>query len=417
MAHEIRIPRLGWSMEEGTFVRWLRQDGEEVRAGDVLYELESDKATQEIESMDAGILRIPADAPAPGDVVPVGALLGYLTACDEDAPLATRPASDRPSAGSEQPAQPAIAARPDAAPIPAPRQSSPIAQAPAARHIASPRARRVAKELGVDWKQLSGSGRNGRVRERDVRQAARGTTIAASPASNHEEAMPVSSRRRTIAARMLASAKNTAPVTLTTRLDATNLVSLRRQFKAAISVDSPPSYTDIILCLTVAALKKHALLAGRWEEDRIVLPADDGFHIAIAVDTDEGLLAPVLRNVAPAGLLEVAARSRDLIERARRGRLSPAELHGGVFTVTNLGAYGIDAFTPIINYPETAILGMGAIRREPAVTDDDRVVPRDVMTLSLTFDHRAVDGAPAARFLRDLAAAIVNPSATLLALR
>jgi pyruvate dehydrogenase E2 component (dihydrolipoamide acetyltransferase) len=243
------------------------------------------------------------------------------------------------------------------------------------------------------------------VREADVRRAAEasGRTVL------------VSSRRRAIAAAMMASVQNTAPVTLTTRADATNLVSLRQQFKTAEPRRIIPTYTDIAVCLAAHVLRRHPLLAGRREGERIVLPPDDGLHIAFAVDADEGLLAPVLRDVNQASLLEVAERSRELIERARGGKLSIEELQGGVFTVSNLGAYGIDVFTPIVNYPQTAILGLGAIGREAVVLADDRIVPRDQIPLSLTFDHRALDGAPAAAFLRDLRSAVENPAAVLLA--
>ncbi|MBC7856154.1 MAG: 2-oxo acid dehydrogenase subunit E2, partial [Pirellulaceae bacterium] len=163
--------------------------------------------------------------------------------------------------------------------------------------------------------------------------------------------------------------------------------------------------------LTAAALQQHPMLAARWEETHLALP--DGIHIGIAVDTEEGLIVPVLRDVPSLSLLELAARSRDMIESVRDNKFTVDDLQGGVFTITNLGSYGIDAFTPIINLPETAILGVGCIRREPAVIDT-QIVPRDQVTLSLTFDHRIVDGAPAARFLQAIRLAVENPSAWLL---
>jgi pyruvate dehydrogenase E2 component (dihydrolipoamide acetyltransferase) len=154
----------------------------------------------------------------------------------------------------------------------------------------------------------------------------------------------------------------------------------------------------------------------QWQEktgDKLELPLDDGFHIGIAADTNEGLLVPVLRDVARRSLAEIAAESQRFVEQARAGRLAATEMQGGVFTITNLGAFGIDAFTPIINLPEVAILGLGAIRREAVVLDDGQIAARDMLTLSLTFDHRAVDGAPAARFLQSLSVAIGNPAAAL----
>ena len=209
---------------------------------------------------------------------------------------------------------------------------------------------------------------------------------------------------------MSASSQQTAPVTLTTRADATNLVNLRAQFKTA-SGEVVPTYTDILVKLTAAALQQHPHMAARWEETHLAIP--DGIYIGIAVDAEEGLIVPVLRDVPSLSLLQLATRSRELIKNARNNKLKADDLQGGVFTITNLGAYGIDAFTPIINLPETAILGIGCIRREPAVVDN-QIVPRDQVTLSLTFDHRIVDGAPAARFLQAIRLAVENPSAWLL---
>jgi pyruvate dehydrogenase E2 component (dihydrolipoamide acetyltransferase) len=381
MACEIRVPRLGWSMEEGTFLRWLKRDGETVRAGEPLYELEGEKATQEIESIDAGILRIPPHGPIGGTTVAVGALLGYLCAEGESMPAGKAVAwgeSARPTFSATS----TVVGLADSA-HPTPAHST--------RIISSPRARRVAAELGVDWRQLNGTGRDGRIRESDVRAAAPKT----------------SSRRRTIAERMLASQQLTAPVTLTTRADATQLVVARQKFQSRGELLAP-AYTDFVACLVAEVLKSHRQLAGRWDDrtQQNVLPGDDSMHIGIAVDTEQGLLVPVIRNVAAMAVKQVAERSRALVEAARSGQLAAAEMQDAVFTITNLGAYGIDAFTPIINYPETAILGVGAIRLEPVVLDSDRIEPRYVIALSLTFDHCRVDGAPAARFLRAVCAAL-----------
>jgi pyruvate dehydrogenase E2 component (dihydrolipoamide acetyltransferase) len=169
--------------------------------------------------------------------------------------------------------------------------------------------------------------------------------------------------------------------------------------------------------LVVTVLRQHPQLASRWAGDRLVVPgANDDLPIGIAVETEDGLLVPVIHHVATMSLRQLAERSRNLIEQARAGKLSASEMQGGVFTITNLGAFGIDAFTPIINFPETAILGLGAIRREPVVLDNDQIAVRDIITLSLTFDHRVTDGAPAARFLQKLCEAIENPAEWLLLL-
>jgi pyruvate dehydrogenase E2 component (dihydrolipoamide acetyltransferase) len=382
MPFEIRVPRLGWSMETGVFVRWLKANGDTVRVGEALYELEGEKATQEIEAVDAGVLRIPPDAPLAGSEVAVGALLGYLTGDNEPIPRDVTVSIEAPSASHE----------------PERRESSLTTNAAVverSRIVATPRARRIGEEVGVDWKALEGTGRNGRIRECDVRSA--GTKTPGASASGSL------GRRKTIAQRMLASSQQTAPVTLTTRADATHLVSLRQQFKATGGLT--PSYTDIVAKLTAVALSQHPVMAGG--------PATE-LNIGMAVDTKQGLVVPVLRNVAGQSLMHLAAQSQELVEKARAGKLSADDMSGGVFTITNLGNYGIDAFTPIINLPQTAILGLGAVRREAVVLEDDRIVPRDQITLSLTFDHRLVDGAPAARFLQTLVAAVENPSAWLL---
>lgn len=445
-------------MEEGTFLGWKKQEGEFIRAGEPLYELESEKATQEVEAIDSGFLRLPPGAPAAGDVVAVGALLGYLLAEGESLPQSAPPTSIAPQSATA--AAPRVATEPRAAAVAETRPAEPppaapappsvrrlarklgvdlsrvvgsgsagrvtaddlhshqppasaTASAPAADRvcaIASPRARRVAAELGIDWSRIRGTGRSGRIRERDVRAAA-AQTSRTGKSGGAGRRQPISSRRRTIAQRMLASQQQTAPVTLTSRVDATNLVNLRTQFKSLGAGAAIPSYTDMIVKLSAAALEQHPLLGARWEHDHVLLA--DALDIGIAVDTAEGLIVPVVRDVPRLTLLEFAEHSRMLIERAQAGKLAADDMRGGVFTVTNLGAFGIDAFTPIINTPETAILGVGCIRREPAV-HNDQVVPRDQLTLSLTFDHRIVDGAPAARFLQTLVQAIENPSAWLL---
>jgi pyruvate dehydrogenase E2 component (dihydrolipoamide acetyltransferase) len=392
---EITVPRLGWSMDEGTFAEWLKRDGEWINPGDMLFVLESEKAAQEIESFDAGTLRLLPDGPEPGDVVKVGQTIGYLVGKDEVAELpATKAMSQEPAAAKQEP-QPV-------APVPVVVNRSSVEEA-----ASSPRARRVAKELGVDLKQLTGSGKGGRIREQDVRAAV--PSVSDKPSVGR--VIPASSLRRTIAERMLISLQTTAPVTLTRRVDATNLQNLRQQFAASKS-GSVPTVTAVLIKLTAIALKKHELLNSRWEDDQIVVPND--VHMGIAVDTPQGLLVPVIPDVQHLSLLDIAARLEDIKTRSTARKLTPDELRGGTFTISNLGRYGIETFTPIINTPESAILGVGTMRREAVVLDDDRIVPRDMLWLSLTFDHRVVDGAPAAEFLQTLAAGIENPAAWLL---
>jgi len=374
-------------MEEGTFSEWLKHDGDSVLAGDLVFALDSDKVSQEVESLDSGVLHIPADAPKQGDKVTVGQLLGYLLAKGESIPLADSLAAVPPRLAE-------LSSPPVIVPVSA---ASP--QASADTPISSPRARRVAAELGLDWVGVLGTGRDGRIREVDIRNAA----------AAHKP-MSLSSTRRMIGERMLASQQKTAAVTLHTTADATSLVRLRNELKTETSTAEGiiPTYSDILVKLVAASLQKHPVLNSRWEGEN--LRPSSAIHIGIAVDTETGLLAPVIRDVGTLTLLEVALRSRNLIERARSRRLSGDELHGATFTVTSLGTFGIDAFTPIINYPECAILGVGRILRQP-VAVDETIALRDIITLSLTFDHRALDGAPAARFLQTLTSLVESPLA------
>ncbi len=416
MAITIIVPRLGWSMEEGTFAGWLKPDGERIKPGDVLFVLESDKSAEEIESLDAGILHIPPDGPKPGDKVKVGQVLAHLLADGEamPEPHADKIAEAPPVAAAPPAASPAVrrVARSlgvDLARVAGSGNGGRITEEDVRQHgqsrttkdgkrAISPRARRVARELGIDYNGLSGSGRNGRIRERDVRAATAGRVDG--------RLIPHTNIRRTIAARMVAGVTQAAPVTLTAKLDATNLVELRNQFKATADA-LVPSYIDLIVKLTAVALRQHPLLQAQWRDDGLFVP--ERIDIALAVDTEAGLLVPVVCAVDTLTLRQIAAQSRALIEQARAGRLTAEQMRDATFTITNLGAFGIDAFTPIIHLPQCAVLGVGRIVREPAV-QGDRIVPRELLTLSLTFDHRVVDGAPAARFLQTLGRCLEQPA-------
>jgi len=436
MAIEITIPRLGWSMEEGVLVQWLKRDGDFVARGEMIFLLESEKATQEIESLDEGLLHIPAGAAKPGDTVAVGQVIGVLLAKGESPPTTAAPSAlSDVQAATSVPAPTAVveavngpaarrAARKkkleDAAPAalaPTAVTQAAVAQSPVGDCAITPRARRVARELGVTIEGLAGTGRMGRLREQDVRAAAQSRPVspAASPiiANGRKAGVGMSNVRRTIARRMAASHQTTAPVTLTSRADATKLVELRSQFVAAHAsgaITLVPTFTDLIIKLVAVALADHPRMNARWEDDNIIDQAD--VHIGVAVDTEAGLLVPVVHNVSQLRVAQIAALTKELVAKARSGGLLANDYQGGTFTITNLGMYGIDAFTPIINPPETGILGIGAIRRE-ATFVGETIVPRDLLTLSLTFDHRVLDGAPAARFLQSLVRAIEHPAASL----
>jgi pyruvate dehydrogenase E2 component (dihydrolipoamide acetyltransferase) len=446
MAVEVTLPRQGWSMEEAAFVEWLKKDGDAVKSGDPLFSVETDKTVQEIESLDDGVLRIPPDGPRKGDMVHVGAVVGYLVQPGETIPFDkpqtaredARPPKSAPSSaqmkGETPPRPPTVESAPQTVCPPSsvlrsppsdPRPSA-LASSGGTRPAApvSPRAARKALQQGVDLRGVKGSGAGGRIRERDVIAAPRGAATkpfaaqasmpplprSAGPLPEGRD-VPLSGLRRTIAQRMVASKTLTAPVTLTTKTNATALVSLREKFKVFATPDEPaPSYNDMVLLLVAAVLKEHPMLNAQWADDRIVVPS--AINIGLAVDTPDGLLVPVVHDVPSLSLKQMAVRTSDLIARARSRAVTTEEMTGGTFTVSNLGGMGIDGFTPIINHPECAVLGLGRIFREPTI-EGGQLVLRSYIWLSLTFDHRIVDGASAARFLESVRRAIENPATRL----
>ncbi|MCX6981838.1 MAG: dihydrolipoamide acetyltransferase family protein [Verrucomicrobia bacterium] len=390
MPINITLPRLGWSMEEGKFLAWLKQDGDFIKEGEPLFTLESDKAAQEVEAIDSGILHIAPDGPKPGDIIKVGHVLGYLLAEGESAPVSKQPEEKAEDSGPKN-----LIHSP--APILLPTKSR--TETPA-----SPRARRAAKTHRVDLATLAPTGKGGRIRERDVLAAA-----TAIPTAGMRQ-VPLTQMRRTIAARLMHSRQTTVPVTITGRCDATEILALRKQLKSMgekASLAVIPTINDILVKLTAAALRQHPLLAATWADDHLLLP--ESIHLGIAVDTEGGLLVPVIRNVDTSTLTQVAGQSQKLIAAARAGQLAAADMQGACFTLSNLGSLGIEAFTPVINPPESAILGIGAIVREAVPLDDGTFAARDRLTLSLTFDHRVNDGAAAARFLQTLRRLIEQP--------
>ncbi len=450
MAIEVLMPRLGWTMEEGTLVEWLKHDGDPVQPGDILFTIESDKALNEVESFESGIFRIPPDSDVVGKLLPVGTLLAYIVQPGETPPFESVPAAATVAGSSPV----VVPAKPD----PIPLSSAPASNGTTLLPTISPRARRVAQELGVEWAALKGSGRTGRIIERDVRAAAEsaaapavqispvarraaeglGVDVAtlaaqmpgqritrehveraaaqttppgAAPMSSGETRTPIPRVRQIIAERMAASAHTSAPVTLTTEVDATELVKLRQGLKAASQSDPRPvpSYNDLLAKLVAEALREHPQLNARLEGADIVTSA--AVHMGFAVDTERGLLVPVVRDVHSKSLRQIAAEAARLVEQTREGTIRADDLSGGTFTITNLGMYDIDAFTPIINLPQCAILGVGRIVAKQIVVDveAERLAIRHMLFLSLTFDHRLVDGAPAARFLQQVKRFVEQP--------
>ena len=416
MATEVVLPKLGLTQEEGTIVRWVKAEGSRVAKGEPLFEVMTDKATIEVEAPATGILLrilVPEGATAP-----VATPIAVIGEPGERVAASSLSSSAPPASGLH------MAAGAPAAAVPA----AGIASGDGRVRV-SPRARALAASHGVDLRSLRGSGPDGRIIERDVQRAieaapaARGTAAAsagtagrASPrtAPTVPAATSVSARLRTIIARrMTESLQGTAQLTLTTEADMAEAARLREEVGPELERRDGvrPTYTDLVVRAAALALRDHPRLNARWAGEGVVLLPD--IHIGVAVALDEGLVVPVIRHADRATLAQLSGALRDLSERARAFKLKPDELEGGTFTVTNLGMYDIDAFTPILNPPEAAILGVGRVYRRP-VAVDERVEVRPVMALSLTFDHRVVDGAPAAQFLQRVKHVLEHPYLLLL---
>ncbi len=368
------MPRLGWDMQVGSVAEWLKRDGERVAAGEPICMIAGDKATTELEAVDSGILRLSPRSPEPGVEVPVGTVLAYLVAPGEEIPH-----------------------EPDVAP-----EDTGMRSDATRRIVASPRARRAAAALGLDWRTLVGSGRGGRILERDVAQA---IPQSATPGPR------VSGIRRLTAERMTLSARTVAPVTLTTEADASNLVRLRQQALTEHgAADCVPGYTELMVKLLAIALIEYPALNAELTANGIVEHTQ--VNVAVAVDTPAGLVAPVVHDAGTLSLEMIGREVRRLSEAARSGRSRAEDLADATFTISNLGMYDIDAFTPIVNLPQSAILGLGRIVARPVVVDEatEQVAVRRMLTLSLTFDHRLVDGAPAARFLQRIKHLVERPT-------
>jgi pyruvate dehydrogenase E2 component (dihydrolipoamide acetyltransferase) len=414
MAFEITFPRLGWDMTEGVLSSWLKGEGDLVKSGEMLFAVESDKAVQEVEALDTGYLYLLPGGPRVGDKVAVGTVLGFLVPAEERARFQV----------PGQPAEvgPAPTAQPVAAPAPAAvGEAAGHGESRPRRKYISPYARKLAEGLGLDWRKVAGSGRAGRIMAKDVQAAAAAAREAAKPATlvftssaplpAAEVRTALTTIRRKIAEHMAYSAHTAAPVTLTTEVDATEMVALRRALKDDVAARGlpVPSYNDLLAKLVAQALMEQPAVNARLEGNEIIQPAS--VNVAIAVDTDRGLIVPVVRDVQAKALRQIARESAALIEKTRRGTVGYEDLQGATFTITNLGMFGIDAFTPIIDLPQCAILGVGRIVPKQVVVDAEagRVAIRQRVILSLTFDHRLIDGAQGARFLQRVRQFVESP--------
>lgn len=444
--NEIVMPRMGLTMESGRFIKWLKQVGETVRSGEPLFEIETDKSVVEVESLEDGILsQILAQ---PGETYAVGEVLGYLSSPGSPIPTqaASQPASSSPMTKSQ--AQPsasatfAAPAKPKASPAARrlARQlgvelAQVIGSGPEGRIVAwnvqtqaqtvpppspasvrvSPVAQRLAADLGVDLSQVKGSGPGGGITRQDVetayqRQQAQAEPLSApSPLETEGIIEPLSPVQRRMAERMVQSFSSAPHFYLQAEVDARNLVALRQSLlqplKSRYGVHL--TFTDLLIYFTARLLPRHPLLMAQWSEEGLVKFTQ--VHLAIAVDTEQGLFVPVLREADKLGLTEISRQRADLVERARQGKLLPRDYEQGVFTLTNLGALRIDVFQAILNPPQAAILAIGRIKERPLV-ENHQVISAPMFTLSLSADHRVLDGGKAARFLSELVEWLENPA-------
>jgi pyruvate dehydrogenase E2 component (dihydrolipoamide acetyltransferase) len=388
MAVEVVMPKFGLTMNDGIIKRLLKQPDDAVSEGEPLFEVETEKVLNEVPAPASGILA--AFLFNEEDTVDCGVVMAVIAQPGEDLEQ-VRARYAKTSAPAQAPAQPArrpAAQRPAAGSAPA-----------AERRAITPIARKRAEELKVDLAQVAGTGPGGRVTREDVERAAASAPSAAVPSSadsaHGPQAAPIPLRgiRKTIADRMMQSLHGSAQITLTTEADVTAATELRAQFAR----DRDFTYTDLMIHAAARALRRHTRLNSRLH-DAVISPSAE-INVGIAVALEEGLIVPVVHHADRKTLKEIAAEAKDLGQRARDGKLRIEDVEGGTFTITNLGTYGIDAFTPIINPGEAAILGLGRIIERPAVYRGE-IARRSMMMLSLTFDHRIVDGAPAAAFLQ-----------------
>lgn len=441
MASEVIMPKLGMAMSEGVLVKWLKAEGEPVQEGEAIAEIETDKALVEIDAPATGILR--GIHVQPGETVPVGTVLAYILEDGEALPSAATNKTEDGGRGEavvvKSPGT-AVSAPSD---VPAGEGGQPASEPAVAEEKQltgtrlTPAARRLARERGVDLAEIAVAfpgrrvGRDELLAWMESRRGNSATAAATSaetvegvdPATRAEAVQsqsekpsgsespirkPVTSMRATIARRMIESLRESAQVTLTTQVNVDALVRFRAEvapvFEAEYGVRL--TYTDFLVKAVAKAVQAVPQVNARWEGDAITF--FPWVHVGVAVALEEGLVVPVVRHAESASLVEISRRLRDLRERARTGKLTPDELTGSTISISNLGMEGIDAFTPILNPPEVAILGVGRIRQVPQQVDGEWR-PVHEMTLSLTIDHRVVDGAPGAKFLGRIAELLARP--------
>ena len=435
---KVVLAKLSPTMDEGTIVKWNKKEGDPVKQGDVLAEIETDKANMEMEAQGSGVLRkilVPA-----GSKAPVGSLIGVIADPNEDiskmvasaAPAAAAPAAPTPAAAPAPPpvTAAATAAAPQSAPTPAPAPPPATAAPPAApgprpapapvteggRLKASPLARSMASQRNIPLDAVAGSGPGGRIIKRDIEAwsgapaasrapAPAAPAVPAGPAITPGEELPVSSMRRTIAKR-LAESMFTAPhfyVTVDIDLDAA--VALREQLQRG--EDVKVTYNDLVVKACAKALTRFPMVNASWMGDKIATHRE--VHVGVAVTIPDGLITPVVRNADRKSVIDISREVKDLAARARERKLRPEEFMGSTFTISNLGMFGVAEFTAIINPPESAILAVGSVQKVPIVDEDDTLRAGHRMKVTLSADHRVVDGAMAAQFLGEVRRLLENP--------
>ena len=403
--NQITMPKLSDTMLEGTLIKWHKKVGDKITVGDVIADVETDKATMEMEAFDDGIITeilIPESG-----VVKVGQPIANLEGGKKSAVKSTAPAANAATAPT------ATAA--------APSKPKPAATADGSRTKASPLAKKIALERGVDLSGIQGTGPGGRIVAADVptTAVAQGRSAAAAaprievPFSDSDTKTPLSGMRRTIAERLLASKTQIPHFYLSIEIDAAPLAKLRKDLNTAAEAAGTAKVTvnDFILLAAARAAKQHPKVNAAFAGDSVVEYGSVNLSVAIAVE--DGLITPVIRDAQSLSLREISTAVKDLAVRARSKKIKPEEYQGGTLTISNLGAYGIDSFYAIINPPQAAILAVGAIVKKPVVNAQDQIVAGQRMTISLSGDHRVVDGAAGAEFLATIRKSLESPTSLL----
>ena len=423
MSSQVTLPRLGQGMESGTIVRWLKSEGDKVEKGEALYELDTEKVTQEVEADSSGVLlKILAQE---GQEIEVGkpiAVIGEEGEEVQDAEEAEE-APQAPEAEAEEPTE-VREEEPAEEGEPAPKReeerergreaapegpTEPEQRVDGGRLKASPLARRIAKERGIDLSGLRGTGPEGRIVAEDVERATAAPARAAA-APGEVEVEKLTQLRRTIAKRMT-EAWQAPAFQITMSADMTRALELREKLVERRAEDAPkPTISDVLTKVAAAALMRHRGVNARFAGDSVELwPTAD---IGIAVAIPKGLVVPVIRGCEGKAIGEIAAERADLVARAREGKLRQEDLEGGTFTISNLGMYGVEQFVAVLNPPQAAILAVGAIEERPVVRDGELVVP-PMMTMTLSCDHRSLDGVTASEFLGTVKAFLEEPGLAL----